>query len=437
MQIRTLFRSALTLACLGFGTATLAQSAPAAPSTTSAPYSVIIGGTVTDPSPTYKAQQDNVIGVGANITGVTSNAFGWGASVIATGGNAFGNLARADSDFATAFGDQAHAGDPLLYPGNVNGGVAGAQTAIGAQSNVVGYAGVGLGAFSSVTSAGSQGVALGPNASVTAPNAVALGSSTLADQANTVAVGNRRIVGLMPGIDGYDAATIGQLDYLAAGFGGGASFAGGYFTAPTYSLSGNTFYDVGSALFYLDGRITALPAPGTGPVGPVGPKGDPGTGGSDPLAVQYDDASKQSVTLQGQGGTTIHNVAPGVASHDAANVSQVQQALATAKTYADAGDVKTLNWANAYTDRKFSQMGDRIDRVAAMGQANAQMVATFAGADPSQRNRIAAGVGFSGGHSAIAVGYQHVSASGHVAWNIGGSVTGGERSIGGGIGYSW
>ena len=65
------------------------------------------------------------------------------------------------------------------------------------------------------------------------------------------------------------------------------------------------------------------------------------------------------------------------------------------------------------------------------------MAASFPGADQANRNRLAAGVGFASGHNGVSVGYQHVSEGGHTAWNIGGGVSGQERSVGAGASYSW
>lgn len=275
-------------------------------------------------------------------------------------------------------------------------------------------------------------------------------------------------------------ANLGTQFSTAAGWlGGGSSFTGTTFMGPQYALyapgAAGTYGDVGSALSALDRGLSDVNqrvdnlAPGdggTGPQGPQGPagpkgdkgdtgatgpkgdtgakgdKGDPGTGnGTDALAVHYDDATASDATLTGANGTQLHNVRSGVADTDGANVgqvsAQVQQAITTANSYTDASSAQTLNWANAYTDRKIAEVNSRFDTTQAMATAQTQMVATFAGADPSNHNRMAAGVGFAGGHNGISVGYQHTSESGHTAWNIGGAVAGRDRTIGAGIGYSW
>jgi len=268
-----------------------------------------------------------------------------------------------------------------------------------------------------------------------------------------------------------------QFAATANWLGGGSSYISTNFTGPTYVLtapgSAGSYGNVGSALTALDNglikvnsRIDNLPPSGSGPAGPQGPQGPTGPTGpqgpqgvagtngtngtngkdgtnavNDTLAVKYDSAAKDKVTLAGQNGTTISNVADGVANNDAANVGQVSQqvqdALNTANRYTDASSAQTLNWANAYTDQRFNEVNKRFDTTQAMATAQNQMVATFAGADPSHHNRMAAGVGFAGGHNGIAVGYQHTSEDGHTAWNIGGAIAGRDRTIGAGVGYSW
>lgn len=267
--------------------------------------------------------------------------------------------------------------------------------------------------------------------------------------------------------DAVNGAQLGDLGRSAnAVFGGHGNFdlATGTFTNVNFNaysaISGHieSYSTVYDAIFGLGQSIQAL--------------NNQGGGGPDPTAVHYDAGTNDtSVTLQGQGGTQIHNVAAGTASTDAANVGQVQQAqqtaidtsnqytneqvnqaiktakmytdataqqtLNTARSYTDQRAAETLHSAKAYTDWKFNQLNDRFNRISAMGQATAQMVATFGGADPANHNRIAAGLGMAGGVSALSVGYQHTSESGHVAWNVGGSISGRERSVGAGVGYSW
>ncbi|WP_081324058.1 YadA-like family protein [Xanthomonas translucens] len=121
---------------------------------------------------------------------------------------------------------------------------------------------------------------LGANASGYADNCVALGEGSECREADTVSVGaggpqgTRRVTNVTAGMANNDAATVGQLQPVAAALGGGASYAGGVFVAPTYTFkSGNTYNNVGAALTDLDGRLTTVeqnPGGGTGTQGPAG-----------------------------------------------------------------------------------------------------------------------------------------------------------------------
>jgi autotransporter adhesin len=151
----------------------------------------------------------------------------------------------------------------------------------------------------------------------------------------------------------------------------------------------------------------------------------------------------------------ITNVAAGTQATDAANVGQVDEALATAKTYADAGDVQTLSAAKAYADQKFLDSGvsqadfnsfrnqvddrfrtvdKRLDQVGAMGSAMSQMAFSTQGIN--QPNRLGVGVGGYGGRTALAVGYSRQVGS-NTNVTFGGAVSGNESSAGVGVGIGW
>ncbi|HEX5306461.1 MAG TPA: YadA C-terminal domain-containing protein, partial [Dyella sp.] len=151
----------------------------------------------------------------------------------------------------------------------------------------------------------------------------------------------------------------------------------------------------------------------------------------------------------------LANVKAGTAPTDAANVSQVDEALATAKTYSDAGDVQTLSAAKAYADQKFlgagvtqddfnsfrNQVDDqfravdrRLDQVGAMGTAMAQMAFSTQGIN--QPNRLGVGIGGYGDRTALAVGYSRQVGS-NASVTFGGAVSGNQSSAGVGVGIGW
>jgi autotransporter adhesin len=311
-----------------------------------------------------------------------------------------------------------------------------------------------------------------------------------------VSVGNasrslfRQITNIAAGSEDNDAVIVSQLYPFAAAIGGGAGFTGGVFTAPTFTIQGAPYHDVGSALGALDSSVTDLyskvgsggtsgpagpqgpagptgpagpigatgpqgPKGNTGPQGPVGPQG-PAGGGSTPNVVAYTDASHATISLDGSGGTVVANVANGTAATDAVNVQQMdtqtQEALSSAETYSDAAVAHGVSSAEAYTDQqianvstdlanfeqqtdaRFHQQDRRIDRISAMSTAMVQMAASAAGIDTP--NRVGIGVGGTRGQSALAIGYQR--ALGRKATiTIGGSVSSSESSVGAGLGFGW
>jgi autotransporter adhesin len=150
----------------------------------------------------------------------------------------------------------------------------------------------------------------------------------------------------------------------------------------------------------------------------------------------------------------ITNVAAGTAPTDSANVSQVDQAVATAKSYADQGDAATLNSAKQYTDQKFgdvvsggafdeykrevdhrfSNLNDRLNKVGAMGAAMSQMA--FSTQSVNGDNRLGVGVGGYKGQGAMSVGFSR-SLSPKAALTFGAAISGGETSGGVGLGIGW
>ncbi|MBV8156406.1 MAG: YadA-like family protein, partial [Dyella sp.] len=150
----------------------------------------------------------------------------------------------------------------------------------------------------------------------------------------------------------------------------------------------------------------------------------------------------------------VTNVAAGTQATDAANVGQVQDALATAKTYADAGDQQTLQQSRAYTDQKmgsfassndlntlrdqvndrFNVMDRRVNRVGAMGAAMAQM--SFSTQGINTANRLGVGVGGYHDQQALSVGYSRQVGS-NTNVTFGAAISGGESSGGVGVGVGW
>ncbi|SKC91682.1 ESPR-type extended signal peptide-containing protein [Paraburkholderia hospita] len=259
------------------------------------------------------------------------------------------------------------------------------SAASGSESIAVGVAAVSSGASSiaqgvMASASGDNSIALGTGASAKGSKSVAVGAGSVANSSTLGSAGfnagstplsagtasgemsiggagaERRITNVAAGYSATDAVNVSQLmsesakvnqmgANTAALLGGSASFnsSTGAITNPTYVVADGTFNTVGAAL-------TAI---------------DKSKGADNPLAVAYDDASKNQITLQGAGGATkIANVAAGTAPADAVNVSQlsgVTQALGGGASVKADGSIS----APSYTvyGNTFSNVGDALANI--------------------------------------------------------------------------
>ncbi|MDQ0010877.1 hypothetical protein J2T07_003083 [Luteibacter jiangsuensis] len=461
-----------------------------------------------DPAPGASASGTGAtaIGASANAVGQSSTALGIGSAATGDAATALGGAATANGARSLAAGFHASVtADDGLALGSDAQTVATNGIAIGSGAQAgVPFSGVdatnaiALGFRSAAM--GAQSVALGAAAIASGEHSVALGTDSFADRDASVSVGNaifglkRQITNVADGTDDTDAATVGQVRQVfatgvqqAAGFAsflGGGSIVGmdGVVQPPSYLIQGNTYHDVGSALSTLDGAVShALDGvrtlQGQGGSGAIAVDGAAGGRqasvpvGSGGVAVGSDSVvSAASSVALGQGsvadrantvsvGTVsntrqITSVGAGALATDAANTGQVDQALATARSYADAGDQNTLDQARSYTDSKlgnlvsrgdfdnyrrqvsdqFQQVNKRLDQVGAMGTAMAQMAFSTQGV--ADENRLGFGAGAYGGRSAFAVGYSR-QLTRHANVTFGGAVSGSETSAGVGVGMGW
>ncbi len=117
----------------------------------------------------------------------------------------------------------------------------------------------------------------------------------------------------------------------------------------------------------------------------------------------------------------VSNVAAGVRATDAVNVQQMEDRFKAEREY---------------TDRRFTQLDRRLDRMGAISAAYAGMAINTAGL--SGDNRIGAGVGAQNGRSALAVGYQRIlGEKRNVSVSLGGAFSGSDQSLSAGAGFSW
>lgn len=457
------------------------------------PYSVALGGIA------YAEEtHTTAVGFGSRANGYQATAIGAYALAWSPVSLAVGNGATAEAMYSTAIGYQARSwgtGSIAMGMQAVAGGLRPVKEppppsctdpddpdcgpigwprepstadfempefaiAVGQGAQAFGFASMALGYHSLTLSENS--VALGAGSLADRDNVVSVGASQswLRNDGSTVAAFTRQIINVAAGTEDYDAMNVGQGGALAAAFGGGASFVNGAMVAPTYHIQGGSYGDVGATFAAVDAKLTGLQqaidgieVPPTDPVDPppVDPT-DPGEG-TDGNDIAYDDTTQDSVTLGGNNGTQVKNVANGVATKDAVNKGQMEQAdaatLATANQYADSVGAKTLTSANQYTDQRIAAINDqfvdlsrevdrrlhrqdeRIDQMGAMSAAMMSMSINAANGR-SERGRFAVGAGVQNSQSALSVGYS--KSFGNASFSIGGAFTDQDSSAGVGFG---
>ena len=360
--------------------------------------------------------------------------------------------------------------------------------------------GFALGASSRVETSG--GVALGALAIVeaTAGSSVALGYGSIANEDNTVSVGTdgvrRRIVNVANGRNAQDATTVAQLNATLATLGGGAHIdSNGNIIGPNFTVQGQQQSTLNDALQSLDGAVTTQGSRVDKVETQLRSVFQDTTTRSDGLN-QLTLAGAQGMVI-----SNVANGLVAAGSRDALNGGQlhdVQQQLngrmdgleqridgqpqarvaanaagapeaptppAETPTVADTGKApnatpetpkeptpqvdtadleKMLARANEYSDgisrevdRRLDKMDKRFNRMAAMSSAQSAMAMNTAGLNTY--NRLGAGVGYSDGESAMAVGYQRVlNEKGSATFSLNGAFTNsGERTVGVGVGIGW
>ena len=484
---------AFAILAAGICSTAYAQTAPTGctpqdPMLSSPPVGTVGTGAYAGGGGAYAAG-DNAAAEGLRDFAIGTNSFAGGSVGDATTACDFaiGDTAIAEGLRDLAVGVDAYAnGGSSVAVGDTAAANSVQATAVGTGSIATGAVSTAVGAWATAT--GDSSVAIGATAVAIGSGSIAIGSGSYADRDSVVSVGSdasgpsgalqRQLINLAAGTRPFDAVNVSQLDTagsaVAAWIGGGAMFeaaGAGTFTPPTFVLTNpytpGSYSTVSDALTALDSAVTAVskqpgPQGPAGPEGPAGPAGATGatgaTGpaglqgpagtnaggtGTDVLAVHYDSSARTSVTLDpaGNGPTTIRNVAAGVAPTDAANVSQIEEALESANTYTDVRSTETLNAANAYTDMRIGQLNLRVDYALAAAASNANAAAAVAAQDPAHRNRVAVSDGLASGVNAWTAMYQHITGAG-VTWNVsltgeqgGGSAS--ERQVGVGVGYSW
>lgn len=284
------------------------------------------------------------------------------------------------------------------------------------------------------------------------------------------------------GIADQDAVNVGQLKGGLAALGGGAGVAAdGSVIAPTYTLGGGTFNDVGSALSNLDGRITSMGQQGGGgaaenayfhadgkqdgsdaavvAAGTLGVAAGAGAQAqaSNSVAIGANAQAKASdsaalganaqATAQGSVaiGTNsvadransvsvgaagaerqITNVAAATQDTDAVNLGQLRD-------YASEAGRRAVSQANSYTDQRV----DALSREAHAGTAAAMAMAGLPQSTIPGKSMIALGGATYRGQSGLAIGASLMSAGGRWVYKLTGSTARSTYGASVAAGFHW
>ncbi|MEF8762832.1 ESPR-type extended signal peptide-containing protein [Stenotrophomonas sp. A3_2] len=401
------------------------------------------------------------------------------ASLSSEGGAAIGSFAKARSRNSVALGRAS------LVLGEAEAGIS-----IGVLSSVRQTSGVAIGSHSSVRSGAFSSVAIGASSIADESSTVSFGSTGL----------QRRLVNIANGTANHNAATVGQLRGALSALGGEVD-ANGNIVGPSFTVQGQSQSTLNGALEALDGAVISnrsrlnqvesqlrsvfqdtpsVRADGLNQLTLAGAHGmvisnvangliaagsrDAVNGGQlhsmqqqlngrmDGLEQRIDAPQPRAMAVasapepeapvpQAEGGQQVASVGEGEKPAPQPKSKQDD----TPKPQVDTAELeKMLARANEYTDgaisnfeRRLDKMDKRFNRMAAMSSAQTAMAMNTAGL--ATYNRLGAGVGYSEGESAMAVGYQRVlNEKGSATFSLNGAFTNsGERSMGVGVGIGW
>ena len=339
------------------------------------------------------AANATAVGQGASANAANSTAIGQGASATASGAVAIGQGSVADQANTVSFGSSdlqrrlvnvaagVNATDAVNV-GQLNAAVldiVGNEASVNG-GNTAGLAGAhatGEGAYAGGFGSQADGqdtTALGTGAKATSAGAVAVGAGAQATADPTTAVGN------------LAAATANN----ASAFGGNATASG----VNSLALGqGSTASATGAAAIGQGAHVTAANSVALG-TGSTASRGAVADYDADGMTTPQTSAGEVSVGSAGAE-RQITTVAAGQAPTDAANVGQVQGAVAS---------------ANAYTDSQFRLLGSQVDEVrqrADSGTAAAMALAGLTQAVTPGKSMVTGGVGTWRGETALAFGASH------------------------------
>ena len=416
--------------------------------------------------------------------GVAGVALGNSAKTGLEGGTAVGTFAEAMGKNSTAIGRAA-----TVSVDSANGFAMGVGAQVGGGAGGANE-GIAIGAAARVEGGAHGSLALGNGALADEEGVASFGGVGI----------KRRLVNIASGTANHNAATVGQLRDALSALGSEVD-ANGNIVGPSFTVQGQSQSTLNGALEALDGAVVSttsrvnqvesqlrnvfqdtpsVRADGLNQLTLAGTHGmvisnvanglvaagsrDAVNGGQlhsmqqqlngrmDGLEQRIDAPQPQAMAVasvpepeapvpQAEGGQQVASVGEGEKPAPQPKTKKED----TPKPQVDTAELeKMLARANEYTDgaisnfeRRLDKMDKRFNRMAAMSSAQTAMAMNTAGL--ATYNRLGAGVGYSEGESAMAVGYQRVlNEKGSATFSLNGAFTNsGERSMGVGVGIGW
>ncbi|MCU1159874.1 YadA-like family protein [Stenotrophomonas maltophilia] len=424
---------------------------------------------------------------------------GYGPAQAGPVGLAIGNFAKTGTNGGTAIGTFAHAmginsvaigRGSTVFEGSDYSFAIGTGAEVGRRDERGAFAAIALGVNSRVEPGADGSLALGSDSQAIEARVASFGNAGM----------KRRLVNIANGTANHNAATVGQLRGALSALGGEVD-ANGNIVGPSFTVQGQSQSTLNGALEALDGAVVSnrsrvnqvesqlrsvfqdtpsVRADGLNQLTLAGTHGmvisnvanglvaagsrDAVNGGQlhsmqqqlngriDGLEERIDAPQPQAMAVasvpepeapvpQAEGGQQVASVGEGEKPAPQPKSKQDD----TPKPRVDTAELeKILARANDYTDgaisnfeRRLDKMDKRFNRMAAMSSAQTAMAMNTAGL--ATYNRLGAGVGYSEGESAMAVGYQRVlNEKGSATFSLNGAFTNsGERSMGVGVGIGW
>ncbi|WP_246216070.1 YadA-like family protein [Microvirga makkahensis] len=319
--------------------------------------------------------------------------------------------------------------------------------AVGPRTVVNGNNGIGMGNGAIVEATAPGGTAIGQNAHVIAADGISLGTNSQSGGVQSVAIG----AGAVSNHSGSVALGAGSATQAAVGTSSTTINGKTYAFAGTAPVSTVSVGDVGAERTITNvaaGRISATSTDAVNgsqlyATNTAIEDLTAGVGSLQQNTIQYetnaDGSKKNSILLQGgdpNAPVLISNVAAGVKNTDAVNVKQLNDGIASSKSYTDQVATTTLDQAKDYTDSRFSQLNQEFGAIrqeARQAAAIGLAAASLRYDDRPGKLSAAVGGGVWRSEGAFALGAGYTSEDGRVRANLSAATAGGQWGAGAGL----